>query len=90
MKTITMLEIKQELNGKAWEQTKSTEKLISVTQFDLITNKDTLAWFRRIGGTESATRTDTCLGSNKVVKLISTSPCRTIRTVRHFIHAPVY
>jgi hypothetical protein len=56
---------------------------ITETQYNNITNDDTLKWFRRLGGTETATRGYTERGYN-VVKLISTSPNKDTRVVRTF------
>lgn len=56
---------------------------ITETQYNNITNDDTLKWFRRLGGTETATRGYTERGYN-VVKLISTSPDKKTRIIREF------
>lgn len=48
-----------------------------------ITEADTLAWFRRIGGSEYAVRSYTPVGYI-VTRLISTNPDRTVRKVRRF------
>jgi hypothetical protein len=56
---------------------------ITETQYNNITNDDTLKWFRRLGGTETATRGYTERGYN-VVKLISTSPNKDTRVIREF------
>jgi len=52
-----------------------------------ITSADTLKFFRRLGGTESAQRSYTCAGyvaGYVVTKLTSTSPDRQNKTVREF------
>jgi len=56
---------------------------ITETQYNNITSDDTLKWFRRLGGTETATRGYTERGYN-VVKLISTSPDKETRVIREF------
>jgi hypothetical protein len=56
---------------------------ITQTQYNNITSDDTLKWFRRLGGTETATRGYTERGYN-VVKLISTSPNKDTRVIREF------
>lgn len=56
---------------------------ITQEQYNNITNDDTLKWFRRLGGTETATRGYTERGYN-VVKLISTSPNKDTRVIREF------
>ncbi|MCP4066278.1 MAG: hypothetical protein GY740_23945 [Gammaproteobacteria bacterium] len=62
----------------------SIEKsLLTERQFNLTVNNDTLRWFRRLGGSETALKSYTCFGYN-VYKLISTSPDRQNRTIREF------
>jgi hypothetical protein len=56
---------------------------ITQEQYNNITSDDTLKWFRRLGGTETATRGYTERGYN-VVKLISTSPDKETRVIREF------
>lgn len=58
-------------------------KEISLEQYENITNKDTLKWFRRLGGSETAVKSYTKLGYN-VVKLTSKSPDKQIKVVRTF------
>lgn len=48
-----------------------------------ITDDETLKWFRRIGGSEYAERSDTPVGYI-VTRLVSSDPSRTIRRVRTF------
>ena len=48
-----------------------------------ITSLETLAWFRRLGGTESVQRSYTPAG-DLVTRLVSTNPDRTERVVRRF------
>lgn len=58
-------------------------KEISLEQYENITSKDTLKWFRRLGGSETAVKTYTKLGY-KTVKLTSKSPDKQIKVVRTF------
>lgn len=44
---------------------------------------DSCSFMRRLGGSETNTKSYTCAGY-KVVKNISTSPCRTCKTIRSF------
>ena len=48
-----------------------------------ITGDDTLKFFRRLGGTETAQRSYTCRGYN-VTRLTSTSPDRQTKIIRTF------
>lgn len=48
-----------------------------------ITDDDTLRWFRRIGGSETAERSYTPVGYI-VTRLTSSNPGRTVRKVRRF------
>ena len=60
----------------------STEEITS-EQYNNITNTDTLKYFRRIGGSESAIFGYTCNGY-KVTRLTSTSPDKQTKIVRNF------
>ena len=61
------------------------EKTEAITrkQYNNICGKDTLKWFRRLGGSETAERGYTCAGY-LIVKLTSTSPDRQNKTIRTF------
>ena len=52
-------------------------------KIDLLTNKETLKWFRNLGGSETATKEYTSRGYN-ITKLVSTSPNKQERTIRTF------
>jgi hypothetical protein len=69
--------------GSRFITTKTENKTIDLKEFDLLTNKDTLKWFRNLGGSETATKeyTSRCY---KITKLVSTSPNKKERTVRTF------
>jgi hypothetical protein len=60
----------------------STEEITS-EQYNNITNTDTLKYYRRIGGSESAIYGYTCNGY-KVTRLTSTSPDKQTKIVRTF------
>jgi len=64
---------------------KKDESFDNITrdQYNHLTKDETLKWFRRIGGSETAERSYTCRGYN-VTKLISTSPDREIKIIRKF------
>lgn len=78
MYTIQLTETRIE-NGQKTIETKTIDK----KQYDNITNKDTLKWFRRLGGSETAKKSYTSRGYN-VTKLISTSPDKSIKVIREF------
>lgn len=78
MYTIQLTETTIE-NGVKTIETKTIDK----TQYDNITNTETLKWFRRLGGSETATKSYTSRGYN-VVKLISKSPDKSIKVIREF------
>jgi hypothetical protein len=61
------------------------EKTEAITrkQYSNICGKDTLKWFRRLGGSETAERGYTCAGY-LIVKLTSTSPDKQNKTIRTF------
>ena len=58
-------------------------KTIDLIQYNNITNVDTLKWFRRLGGSETAKKNYTSRGYI-ITRLTSTSPDRTIKVVREF------
>ena len=78
MYTIQLTETTIE-NGVKTIETKTIDK----TQYNNITNTETLKWFRRLGGSETATKSYTSRGYN-VVKLISKSPDKSIKVIREF------
>lgn len=61
------------------------EKTETITnrQYNLICGEDTLKWFRRLGGSETAERGYTERGY-LIVKLTSTSPDKQNKTIRTF------
>ncbi len=71
-------------NTKTTYNTVDVEKtLLTEKQYKLTTSKDTLSWFRRLGGSESAQRSYTSYGY-VIDKLTSSSPDRQIKNVREF------
>lgn len=86
MKTIELTTTKLEKNPNTkttYIETAKTIEDISFEQYDNITNKDTLKFFRRLGGSETATKAYTSQGY-KIVRLVSTSPDKQNKTVREF------
>jgi len=78
MEQITMTETRFEKVGKTTYRQVSEE----ITTIDGNTYKliiDSCSTFRRLGGSETITRSYTCRGYN-VVKLVSKSPSRAINT----------
>lgn len=64
--------------------TKTVEnKTIDFKQYNNIVDPNTLKWFRRLGGSETARRNYTNQGY-LVTKLISTSPDKSIKVIREF------
>ena len=55
------------------------EKEISVEQYNNITSKESIEFFKSLGSTEKVTRK-----YGRVVKLVSTSPSGELRTIRTF------
>lgn len=55
------------------------EKAITEEIYNNMTSKDTIKFFRHLGGTEKVTRKN-----GKVTKIISTSPSGELRTIRTF------
>ena len=66
-----------------WEEVNHFLKEITEREYENLTCKDTLKFFRSLGGSEHLTRCYTTRGY-RVVKLVSKNPTRTIKTVREF------
>ena len=58
-------------------------EIITAREYNLTVKDETLQWFRRLGGSETAVRGYTCDGY-KVVRLTSVSPDKQSKTVREF------
>lgn len=84
MITLTTTNLEKNPNTKTtYIEVSKTVENIGFEQYHNITNKDTLAWFRRLGGSETATKAYTSQGY-KTVKLVSTSPDKQYKTIREF------
>jgi hypothetical protein len=75
-------EDQEKVKGK-WVTVETKTKGINFLVYKQITDNKTLKWFRGLGGTEVTTKEFTSVGY-KIVKLVSTCPSKTIRTVRTF------
>ena len=78
MYTIQLTETRIE-NGKKTIEVKTIDK----EQYNNITDVQTLKWFRRLGGSERARKNYTSKGY-LITKLISTSPDKSTKVIRHF------
>ena len=54
-------------------------KTINEERYNNMTSKETIKYFRNLGGTEKATRK-----GGRITKLVSTSPSGELRTIRTF------
>ena len=63
--------------------TNNTLEDIDNITYKRITKDETLKWFRRLGGSETAEHSYTCRGYN-ITKLISTSPDKQTKIIRTF------
>jgi len=72
-------------SGKSWKSKPDTTKkeIVNVQHHHNMTCDDTCRWFRRLGGSESVTRSYTSQGYI-VTRLVSMDPGRTVRKVRTF------
>jgi hypothetical protein len=80
--TVTHLE-KNPNTKTTYLEVESKVETIDRVQYARITGKDTLKWFRRMGGSEYAKRKYTSQGY-LIVKLVSTSPDKQNKTIRTF------
>lgn len=86
METITMHQqtfSKNPTTKTTYNLEEETTETITKEEYNNICNKDTLKWFRRLGGSETAQRGYTCRGY-LITKLTSKSPCRDIKVIRKF------
>lgn len=84
MVTLTTTKLEKNPNTKTtYTEVSKTVEDIDWEQYHNITNKDTLTWFRRLGGSETVTKAYTSQGY-KTVRVISTSPNKQNKTVREF------
>ena len=81
---MTRTELEKNPDTKTTYITKEVEKEeLTEKAYKLITGDDTLKWFRRLGGTETAQKSYTCRGYN-ITRLTSISPDRQTKIVRTF------
>ena len=78
---ITYTEKHQELNRETnkFVTTYTYSGVLTELRYNNMTSKETIKFFRGLGGTEKATRK-----GGRVTKLVSTSPSGELRTVRTF------
>jgi|TARA_R110000772_G_scaffold259372_1_gene376977 hypothetical protein len=80
----TKTSLRKNQNTKTSYLTESVkEKLLTERQYNLTVNKDTLKWFRTLGGSETAQKSYTSYGY-VIYKLTSTSPDKEIKNIREF------
>lgn len=75
----TQVNQKFDYNTNEYLITDFCEKEISVERYNNMTSKESIKFFKSLGGTEKVTRK-----GGRVVKLVSTSPSGDLRTVRTF------
>lgn len=68
-------------DGKKWALSETEIDTVDLKTIKMI--EDSVGFFRRLGGTETLIKGYTCAGYNPV-KLTSTSPDKTAKTVRKF------
>ena len=82
--TLNTIEFIKNVNTKTtFLEVSNTTKIIDALQHNLLTNKDTCSFFRRLGGTETIQKNYTCAGY-VCTKLTSTNPTKEIKKVRKF------
>ena len=79
----TIKQVKKKGTKTIWINKEVLCEDITETQYNNITSKDTISFFRSLGGSETATRGYTSRGY-KVVRLVSTNPWKSERTIREF------
>ena len=82
MNKIYMKKHKQELASGKWCTVETESRYIDEVTFDLITNNSTVAFFKALGGSERIVRSN-----GKIIRLISTNPDKTKRSVYEFKHS---
>ena len=80
--TVTHL-TKKEGTKTAFKVEDKETKIIPEQHYKNATSQDTIKFFKRLGGSESVTRAYTCYGYT-IIKVISTSPDRTKKTIREY------
>jgi hypothetical protein len=79
----TRFDLKEGTKTVYVERSQMTQDLTQ-EQYDNITSKETLAFFRRLGATETATREYTRRGY-VITRLVSKSPSREEKVIREFM-----
>ena len=79
----TINQVKKEGTKTVWETIEENTSIINEEHYNNCTCDDTLRFFRRLGGSETLTRSYTKCGY-LVTKLVSTSPDKQKRTIREF------
>ena len=77
--TYTLIEQKFDYNSNKYSTIEEVIKTITKEVYNNITSKETIKFFRNLGGTEKVTRRQ-----GRVTKLVSTSPSGDSRTIRTF------
>ena len=75
----TQIEQQYDYNTNKYLTIEEVTRTITEEKYNNMTSKETLSFFRNLGGTEKATRK-----GGRVTKLVSTSPSGELRTVRTF------
>ena len=78
--TYTLIEQKFDYNSNKYLTVEEVTKTITEEVYNNITSKETIKFFRGLGGTEKATRK-----GGRITKLVSTSPSGELRKIRTFI-----
>ena len=78
--TYTLVEQKFDYNSNKYLTIEEVTKTITEEVYNNITSKETIKFFRGLGGTEKATRK-----GGRVTKLVSTSPSGELRKIRTFV-----
>jgi hypothetical protein len=81
----TTKQYKKEGTKTVFETSETRKELITENEFNLTTSKETLSWFRRLGGSETLDCAYTCNGYVPT-KSTSTRPDKEKRTIREFKH----
>jgi len=80
----TIKEYKLKVGTKnGWKLINEELREIDEKTYSLITNTDTMKFFRRLGGSETVRRGYTCNGYT-ITKLSSISPDKTIKLIREY------
>ena len=75
----TQIEQQFDYNTNKYVTIEEVTKTITEEKYYNMTSKETLSFFRNLGGTEKATRK-----GGRVTRLVSTSPSGELRTIRTF------